>query len=106
MILDNADDDGIFFSADEDTGGTAQTSTNISQKKLLESFLPQTLNGSILITSRNLTAASNLVGTQGSIAEVELMDEEDALVLLRTRALISGSDDGDAKALIKALELV
>jgi hypothetical protein len=34
------------------------------------------------------------------------MDEEDALALLRTRASISGSDDGDAKALIKALELV
>ncbi|KFY90176.1 hypothetical protein V498_06140, partial [Pseudogymnoascus sp. VKM F-4517 (FW-2822)] len=106
MILDNADDDDVFFSADEDTRSTVQTSEVVGQKSLLVSFLPQSPNGSILITSRNSTAASNLVGTQGSIAKVEPMDEADALILFKTRASTSGSDEGDAEALVQALERI
>jgi len=42
MILDNADDDGLFFIDDEDidTAGTAQTSDITSHKRPLASFLP------------------------------------------------------------------
>ncbi|KAF1966818.1 hypothetical protein BU23DRAFT_312572, partial [Bimuria novae-zelandiae CBS 107.79] len=106
MILDNADDDDVFFSADEDTGGTAQTNEATSQKRPLATFLPQTPNGSILITSRNSAAAFNLIGMHGSTAKVEPMGVEDALALLKTRVSISRSEEDDAKALVQALERI
>jgi hypothetical protein len=39
IILDNADDDSVFFAADEDGVGTAQISDITSYTKPLESFL-------------------------------------------------------------------
>ncbi|KAI7759632.1 hypothetical protein LZL87_014155 [Fusarium oxysporum] len=71
IVLDNADDDDFFF----------------DHARPLESFLAQTPNGRILITSKNRTAAMNLVGPYGRILQVEPMDEEDALALLNARAL-------------------
>jgi tetratricopeptide (TPR) repeat protein len=106
MVLDNADDDDVFFSTDQDTRGTAQASEAMRQKTLLATFLPQTPNGSILITSRNSTAAFNLVGTHDNIAKVEPMGIEDALALLRTRVPMSRSEVDDAKALVQALECI
>ena len=106
MILDNADDDSVFFAADEDSAGTAQISDITSHTKPLEGFLPQTPNGMILITSRNRIAAINLVGTYDSIVQVEPMDEEDALALLKTRVPFSESSKADAKALVQALERI
>ncbi|KAF2195869.1 hypothetical protein K469DRAFT_20120 [Zopfia rhizophila CBS 207.26] len=106
MILDNADDDGFFFTGDEHTAGTGQASEITSHKRPLESFLPQTPNGAIFITSRNKTAAINLVGTHGSIVQVEPMNEEDALALLQTRAPFSESSKADATALVQALERI
>ena len=93
MILDNVDDDGVFFS--DDQGG-----------KPLESFLPQTARGTILVTSRNTVAATNLVGGHGSIIKVEPMEEEDALTLLHTRVPFGEASRADAKALVHALERI
>ncbi|KAI1063203.1 hypothetical protein LB507_005556 [Fusarium sp. FIESC RH6] len=90
MILDNVDDDGPFF----------------SQERPLEKFLPQTSNGRILITSRNRTAALNLVGTSGHLIRVEPMGEDDALDLLNTRVLLDESNRHDAKRLVKVLEYI
>ena len=106
MILDNVDDDGVFFADDEDTLGTAQTSDITSYRRPLESFLPQTPNGTILITSRNKSAAINLVGAQGSVVQVEPMEEEDALALLKTRVPFDKSGEADAKMLVWALECI
>ena len=104
MILDNADDDNVFFAADEDTAGMTQKGDSMSRTRPLESFLPQTPNGTILITSRYRTAAINLAGTHGSIVPVKPMDEADALALLGTRVPFDESSDADAKALVQALE--
>jgi hypothetical protein len=106
MILDNADDDDVFFDANEDTAGITQRSDITSHTRPLESFLPQTPNGTILITSRNRIAAINLVGTHGSIVQVEPMGEEDALALLNTRVSFSESSKANAKALVQALECI
>ncbi|KAF2679087.1 hypothetical protein K458DRAFT_375514 [Lentithecium fluviatile CBS 122367] len=106
MILDNADDDAVFFGRDEDTAGTAQMGDITSRRRSLESFLPQTPNGTILITSRNKVAAANLLGTHGSIVQVEPMEEEDALALLKTRVPFDESGEADAKALVQALERI
>ncbi|OCK73870.1 hypothetical protein K432DRAFT_220962, partial [Lepidopterella palustris CBS 459.81] len=90
MVLDNADDDRVFASPNEATP--------------LASFLPQTHNGWILITSRDLVAAINLVGTKHNIISVDPMAEEDALALLKTRVTVGESSEHDAKALVRALE--
>ena len=62
IILDNTDDDDFLFHLDEDTEQSIQANDVASGKMPLASFLPQTPNGSILVTSRNSTAAMNLVG--------------------------------------------
>ncbi|KAM5358060.1 hypothetical protein ACJZ2D_015635 [Fusarium nematophilum] len=98
MVLDNADDDEVFFATDE--------SDIISHTRPLESFLAQTPNGRILITSRNRIAAMNLVGPHSSIVQVEPMDEEDALALLNTRVPFSESSKADAKTLVQVLERI
>ncbi|KAF5669916.1 hypothetical protein FDENT_11382 [Fusarium denticulatum] len=90
MILDNADDDESFF----------------DHKRPLESFLAQTPNGRVLITSRNRTAALNLVGPCGHIIQVEPMNEEEALTLLNTRVPFSEPNKADAKTLVQALERI
>lgn len=59
IVVDNADDDGIFF------GGSTS-----NERGPLVSFLPQAAHGSILITSRNGLAAHNLVGSDGHVIAV------------------------------------
>ncbi|CAG7933712.1 unnamed protein product [Penicillium olsonii] len=97
MVLDNADDDGIFFG------------DNISDERgPLERFLPQAAHGSILITSRNELAARNLVGMDGHVIAVRPMNEDESLTLLRARvpAAQSGESGEDEKALVQALEYI
>jgi hypothetical protein len=90
MILDNVDDDGIFFGDNQDG-------------KPLESFLPQAAHGTILITSRNNIAAANLISGHGDVVQVEPMGEDEALALLHTRVPFNEASRGDAKALVHAL---
>ena len=92
LILDNVDDDRIFFQSSEDG------------KPPLESFLPQIQQGSILVTSRNDAAATNLVGAQNLI-RVKSMDDDDSLALLKTRTVIESPSEADAaRELIRDLE--
>src|SRR5205085_3849922 len=86
----------VFFRLDEDT----------ERRKPLESFLPQTPNGSILVTSRNSTAAMNLVGVYYNVIRVEPMNEGDALALLKTRVPFDEPFESEAKALVQALECI
>ncbi|KAJ5917515.1 hypothetical protein N7466_011069 [Penicillium verhagenii] len=97
MVLDNADDDSIFFSGNES-----------HERGLLVSFLPQATHGSILITSRNGLAARNLVGSDGHVIKVQPMSEEESLALLRARipAPQPGESGEDEKALVQALEYI
>ncbi|KAJ5938334.1 hypothetical protein N7466_001468 [Penicillium verhagenii] len=97
MVLDNADDDGIFFS---DTGS--------NERGPLVKFLPDAAHGSILITSRNGLAARNLVGSDGHVITIQPMNEEESLALLRSRIPFtqSGESGEDEKALVQALEYI
>ena len=106
MILDNVDDDGVFFGNDENSAGPSQPVDAADHDKPLESFLPQTAHGTILITSRNNVAATNLVGVHGGVVEVEPMGEDEALALLHTRVPFGESSRADAKALVHALERI
>ncbi|KAJ5154819.1 uncharacterized protein N7500_010258 [Penicillium coprophilum] len=97
MVLDNADDDSIFFSANKS-----------KERGPLVRFLPQAAHGSILITSRNSLTARNLVASDGYVIDVQPMSEEDSLALLRVRvpAPHSGEYEEVEKALVQALEFI
>lgn len=75
MILDNVDDVETFSPSrkgkqDEQSGSPSAS---------LAAYLPQSRNGSILITSRNKDAAIRLAGGYKSIKEVHAMDESQGL---------------------------
>ena len=93
MILDNVDDDGVFFGNDPDG-------------RPHEGFLPNKAQGAILITSRDKTAATNLVGPHGHNVEVKPMGEEDALALLRTRVPFGETSRAEATTLVHALDRI
>ncbi len=103
MVLDNADDDDVFFSLDQNADAVW---TGDALKMPLANFLPQTPNGSVLITSRNMVAAVNLVGTHDNVIPVEPLDEDDALILLKTRVPNCKSSEADERALVQALERI
>ncbi|GAM34008.1 hypothetical protein TCE0_014f01316, partial [Talaromyces pinophilus] len=95
MVLDNADDDQIFFRSDEVDG-----------RPPLVNFLPQVTHGSVLVASRNGLAARNLVGADGLVIDVQPMNEADSLALLRMRIPDSQSPAEDEQALVQALEYI
>jgi hypothetical protein len=68
---------------------------------LLE-LLPQSPNGSILITSQSWDVAFRLTGNYADIIRVQPIDQAHALALLRNK-LSRSFEQGDAAALVKAL---
>jgi hypothetical protein len=105
IILDNADDDRVF-STSADSDSIAHGSEAPREAAPLESFLPQSSNGWILVTSRDLVAAVSLVGTRRNVIQVEPMLEEDALMLLKTRVSVGKAFENDAKTLVQTLEYI
>jgi hypothetical protein len=93
MVLDNVDDNNVFF----DT---------VIDNKLLADYLPQTPNGSILITSRDRMVVQDLVGTQSNVIPVEPMSADDAVALLRNRINGNQSTETEERALVEALEYI
>jgi tetratricopeptide (TPR) repeat protein len=89
VVLDGADDFGVFH------GPGAK-------------YLPQSQNGSILLTTRDKGVASRLVGSyHRNIIDVGPMTEEDALELLRKRlGSLSESDVDVAAQLVRELDLI
>jgi tetratricopeptide (TPR) repeat protein len=97
MVLDNTDDDRIFFS-----------SNTSDERGPLVSFLPQAAHGSMLITSRNGRAAQNLVGSDGHVIIVQPMNEAESIALLRAKVPPpqSGQSEEDERSLVQALEYI
>ncbi|MCJ1324181.1 hypothetical protein MMC10_000843 [Thelotrema lepadinum] len=109
MIIDNADDENTFFRVEEEPEDTTGAGSAKSNKAPLEAFLPQTANGSILITTRNSKVAMSLSGATGSLVRVEPMSEKDAFELLKTKNSDALSDEPfgvDAIALVQALDCI
>ncbi|KFX90997.1 hypothetical protein V490_06147 [Pseudogymnoascus sp. VKM F-3557] len=103
IILDNADDDQVLHSTGVDSDGVAHGTEAAHETAPLASFLPQSSNGWILVTSRDLEAALNLVGTRSNVFRVEPMVEEEALMLLKTRIPVGKTFEDDSKTLVKRL---
>ncbi|QKD50448.2 uncharacterized protein FOBCDRAFT_216488 [Fusarium oxysporum Fo47] len=96
LVLDSADDSHVFLhstSGDNDNG-----------RKLVE-YLPQSANGSILITTRNRDLAFRLIGTSQAIHAIGPMTQEEALKLLENR-LGTLSDANAAADFVRSLDLV
>jgi tetratricopeptide (TPR) repeat protein len=104
IILDNVDDGSVFFGENDAVRGVSSHDQAADLQPPLETFLPQSPNGSILITSRNSIAATNLVDTFGELIPVEPMDEADSIELFKTKILGDQSSESDLKELAQALE--
>jgi hypothetical protein len=102
MIIDNADDDRVFIPASFPVGNDAQESDSAAPS--LARYVPQTPNGRVLVTSRDLRVALNLVGSTNNITQVDAMTEGDALTLLKSRIPVDELSERDASLLIQSLE--
>jgi tetratricopeptide (TPR) repeat protein len=102
MVIDNADDADVFFN----NGSQNLTTGNLDESaELLSNFLPQSPNGSILVTSRNQDVAQKLIGASSGIVEVKPMDTGNALALLEKKLGFIAAKD-DAMRLICALDFM
>ncbi|KAF2000044.1 hypothetical protein P154DRAFT_576377 [Amniculicola lignicola CBS 123094] len=90
MILDNLDELNPFCSLQDD------------KPDLLE-YLPQSSNGSVLITSRSKDVSFRIVGSYHDIIEVGPMERHHALALLKNK-LPDGYIQSDADELISELD--
>ncbi|KAF6782000.1 TPR domain-containing protein, partial [Colletotrichum musicola] len=93
MIIDNADDVKMLLS---ETNGQKDALMPIA------SYLPKTDNGKMLVTSRSWDAAEKLVGKGKMIFRVPIMEEAQALQLLRKK-LDHGGDEVAALRLVHTL---
>ncbi|KAI9759097.1 MAG: hypothetical protein M1840_003516 [Geoglossum simile] len=102
MIIDNADDLEVFTCPSDRRKGSKDDVSSNAAAALLES-LPQSPNGSMLITSRSRDVAFRLTGSYADIIRVHPMDQSNALTLLRNK--LEGSfEQNDAVALVEALD--
>jgi hypothetical protein len=101
MVVDNVDDVETFFPSRkrqrDDVSGDPPTS--------LAAYLPQSRNGSILVTSRSKDAAASLAGGYNKIKEVLAMDEGEGLQLLRNK-LRDPPIEESAVELLRALDRI
>ncbi|KAI1428853.1 P-loop containing nucleoside triphosphate hydrolase protein [Xylaria sp. FL1777] len=100
MILDSADCIDVFYDVDEKA---KQTATVDGKNRALSTYLPQSSNGSILVTTTSKELAFRLTGAHRNIIEVGPMDHDHALELLATK-LGSHYDKEDGAKLAEALE--
>ncbi|KAI8948843.1 P-loop containing nucleoside triphosphate hydrolase protein [Xylaria longipes] len=82
MVLDSADDASVLRGVSQDG---KQAATAGEQTKALLTYLPQSPNGSIILTTRDKDLAFRLTGHQDNIIEVGPMDDNHALELLERK---------------------
>jgi tetratricopeptide (TPR) repeat protein len=99
MILDNADDIEVFYPKQGrfKVGQLSNSTTSPIE------YLPQSRNGSILITSRSKDAAARLAGGYQQIKEIDRLSEAQALQLLQNK-LQDTLGSGDPSDLLRALD--
>jgi hypothetical protein len=98
MIIDNADDKEVFMSRPPNYRGS-------DQSKQIREFIPQSSNGSILVTSRSRDAAFQVTCNYKNIQTVEPMNESEALTLLRTQ-LEGEHEDENMRTLVETLDYI
>lgn len=104
IILDNANNDDILFR--EYQAGINPNGNKAGGRVTLIDSIPQTTNGSIIITSRNRTAAKNLLSISENIIAVDVMEGKDSLNLLKTKLTLDDHSMLDAQRLVRNLECI
>jgi tetratricopeptide (TPR) repeat protein len=100
MVVDNADDAETFFPPRK-----RQRQADASAQIPLATYLPQSRNGAILVTSRSKDAATRLAGGHNKTREVLAMDESEGLQLLRNK-LEDLPHEESAIELLRALDCI
>ena len=91
MILDSADDEEVFYPKRDDSRRRSNLYQTRSQSPLpdaqrpLASFLPNSSNGKIIITSRTIDVAEKITGSYKYIFTVPAMNQIQALQLLQKK---------------------
>ena len=104
MILDNADDSGVFF--DQNTSSPVYRGDLVSSGPRLINFVPPAPHGTVLVTSRNRTAAYELVGDYENIIKVDPLDEDKSLDLMKAKLPAGAMTEADAKSVLKVLDYI
>lgn len=95
MILDSADDRDVFYNTSGEAPG----------KRPLATYLPQSRNGAIILTTRDKDLAHRLVGNLQNIIEVGPMTQAEAVTLLEKR--LNRPPEVDIAAdLVQALDFI
>ncbi|KAN0085309.1 hypothetical protein V8E54_001776 [Elaphomyces granulatus] len=102
MVIDNADDASVLLHP-VDESKVGDNSNKAALSETLSEYLPQSQNGSILVTSRSRDLAFRITGDTRDIIPVDPMDERVAVDLLRKK-LQGDFDENDAKRLLHALD--
>ncbi|KAJ4380801.1 hypothetical protein N0V86_004163 [Didymella sp. IMI 355093] len=102
LVLDSADDASVFL---DDTLASHDTHEprSMNGKLDLDSILPRSPAGSIIITSRSYEVVGMLTGSESSSIEVGPMNDQDAHALLRKKFTVA-LKEGEASALVSALD--
>lgn len=104
MIIDNADDTDILFPVNSPR--RTEDGTSLDDHIILSDFLPQSSNGSILITSRNRDLAYRLTGNYASIIDISPMNKDDAMALFKKKLVCTPDEHDDAVGLLEALDFM
>ncbi|KAI9858491.1 MAG: hypothetical protein M1813_006432 [Trichoglossum hirsutum] len=102
IILDNADDESVFYTQWQQGQGAASNDTRNPRLATLASFIPQSHNGSILITSRNRDVTVKLTGRDKDIIKIQTMNRDQGLQLLQNK--LSTPLEGPLLELLAALD--
>ena len=102
MILDNADDEDVFFSLQK--GDSSEKAHSNQEIVPLSQYIPQTQRGSILVTSRNKKMAFSLTNRAECIVDVPPMGMGAAIALLHKKLPNDQSSDKDKEDLVETLE--
>lgn len=101
MILDNADDIGIFRRS-QGEGSLRGNGSNLP----LSNYIPQSTTGLVLVTTRDRRATTWLSTGYTSVITVDLMQPEEADELLRVNVPDGLSTDFDRAELAKELDFL
>ncbi|GAB7349483.1 hypothetical protein MBLNU459_g0195t1 [Dothideomycetes sp. NU459] len=106
MVVDNADNAATFYDHHKEEP-IGQISAQSEKSRSLATFLPQTLNGSFLFTSRSEDVATQLTGHIRNVIKIGPMDEKEGMALL-LKKLEGGAcrkdDDTSNLLLLQALD--
>jgi tetratricopeptide (TPR) repeat protein len=102
MVLDNVDNVENFFPSRK----RKQDEAAKGLPAPLMAYLPQSPNGSILITSRNKDVAAKLTGGHHNLKEIPAMKESEGLQLLRNKLSEASYNEDTAVQLLRMLDHV